>query len=294
MTLRLIFQRAAQVCGAPGDGTLSSLAWLLWKAHGGGVPASRGGLVSGGDRSWARNLRALDGGPRGQAPLASPSPVGQCSWCLGLPPAAGDASLGRLLVPPPGCADTWDATSLGSWNSEMIPLGLEPEAPRPNAGGAAPETCEELGGQLDSPSPPWTLAGKSSREGGRARRGGRERHAVPASCCRPGPISVGRPALFLHCRFIFLEASALPPPVARSGALRVWCRQRRRICSVGSASSLPPPPPPPLVGTGFIMIIFFPFCRFGGRMCEGGREEGRGEDPCGLYGGVLLSCYRWP
>lgn len=27
-------------------------------------------------------------------------------------------------------------------------------------------------------------------------------------------------------------------------------------------------------------------------MCEGGREEGRGEDPCGLEGGVLgtLDC----
>lgn len=136
-------------------------------------PRGAGGFWRG--RSWARGPRALGRGPRGEAPLAPPSPVGRCSWCLGLPPAAGDASWGRLLVPPPGCADTWDATSLGSWNSELIPLGLDPEAPGPSAGGAPPETWRGVEGRdpWGAPSPPRTLVGKSSRERERSRRAGR-------------------------------------------------------------------------------------------------------------------------
>lgn len=105
-------------------------------------PRGAGGFWRG--RSWARGRRALGRGPRGEAPLAPPSPVGRCSWCLGLPPAAGDASWGRLLVPPPGCADTWDATSLGSWNSELIHLGWTRRPPVLVLG----EHPRRLGGEL--------------------------------------------------------------------------------------------------------------------------------------------------
>ena len=171
MTLRLIFQRAVRLWGAPGDGTLGSPAWLLRKAPGGFPPPGRGCWRW---RSWTRDRRALGGGLRGEAPLAPPSPVGWCSWCLGLPPAAGDASLGRLLVPPPGCADTWDATSLGSWNSELIPLGLDPEAPGPGAGGAPPETWRGVGGARGARLPnPGRLQEKArGRERGLGRRAG--------------------------------------------------------------------------------------------------------------------------
>ena len=157
------------------------------------------------------------------------------------------------------------------------------------------EHPRRLGGELGgdpwgAPSPPRTLAGKSPRERERSRRAGRRaRHAVPVSCCRPGPINVGRPALFLHCRFIFLEARALQPPVARSGSLRVWCRQRRRICAVGSASSLPPPPPPPLlVRTGFIMIFFFFLLQIWRKAVrEAGRRDGERSPAGWLDEGVL-------
>lgn len=122
VTLRLIFQRATRIWGAPGDGTPVFPAWLLWKGAC-GVPASLGGR-------WTRALlgKGPEGAGRGspgERRLLFPPPPCRCSWCLGLPPAAGDASLGRLLVPPPGCADSWDATSLRSWNSELIPLGLD-------------------------------------------------------------------------------------------------------------------------------------------------------------------------
>ena len=139
----------------------------------GGVPAPGGG----GLLAWPLLGEGSEGsgsGSPGRGAPCSPSPVGRCSWCLGLPPAAGDASWGRLLVPPPGCADTWDATSLGSWNSELIPLGLDPEAPGPSAGGAPPETWRgvEGGDPWGAPSPPRTLAGKSPRERERSRRAG--------------------------------------------------------------------------------------------------------------------------
>lgn len=121
--LRLIFQRAARLWGAPGDGTPVSPPWPLWKGACGAPASLEGGAGRG--RAWAGDRRALGGGPPGRGASGLPLPRCRCSWCLGLPPAASDASLGRLLVPPPGCADSWDATSLRSWNSELIPLGLD-------------------------------------------------------------------------------------------------------------------------------------------------------------------------
>lgn len=163
VTLRLIFQQAARAWGVPGDGTPCSPAWLSWKGAW-RLPASWGRGRAGARERGSRGHRVGGLPGRGGAPC-SPSPAGRCSCCLGLPLAAGDASLGRLLVPPPGCADTWDATSLGSWNSELIPLGLDPEAPGPSAGGASPETCSG-GDSWGAPSSPQALAEKSL-EGGR-------------------------------------------------------------------------------------------------------------------------------
>lgn len=126
--MRLIFQRVERVWGAPGDGTppLPGLAAVEGRMAEGGFLPALGGGDAGRERSWARDQRTLGGGTPGRGASCFPLPRGRCSWCLGLPPAPGDASLGRLLVPPPGCADSWDATSLGSWNSELDPgaLGL--------------------------------------------------------------------------------------------------------------------------------------------------------------------------
>ncbi len=181
VTLRLIFQQAARAWGAPGDGTRRSPAWLLGEGAG-RVPASGGAGAAPGRESRGRWV----GGPPGRGAPAPPAPAGRCSCCLGLPPAAGDASLGRLLVPPPGCADTWDATSLGSWNSELIPLGLDLEAPGPSAGRASPETCAGVGGLVGraflTPG-----AGSKKPEGGRERgQGGREGE-TGCTCELPSP-----------------------------------------------------------------------------------------------------------
>lgn len=185
--------------------------------------------------SQAGDLRALGGGTPGRGACCSPLPRRRCSWCLGLPPAAGDAPLGRLLVPPPGCADTWDATSLGSWVSELIPLGPDPVGP--HSWETLPRDARGVGGPVGRAFPtPGTLRKKLE---GRERASGR---AGKTRCAgerrRPGPVSVGRPRYLYIVRLFFGEASVLSPPVA---ACRV---QRRRIFSVGSASSLPPPPPP--------------------------------------------------
>lgn len=137
--MRLIFQRAEQVWGAPGDGTPAPRPGCCGRVHGAGGGSCQ--LVWGG--RWPRALpgkgpeNAGRGSP-GERRLLFPLPRCRCSWCLGLPPAPGDASLGRLLVPPPGCADSWDATSLGSWDSELIPLGLDPGALGLSYGGNIP------------------------------------------------------------------------------------------------------------------------------------------------------------
>lgn len=136
-------------------------------------------------------------------------------------------------------------------------------------------------------------------EGGReGKAGGRERHAVPVSCCRPGPISVGRPALFLHCRFIFLEASVLLPPVARSGSAL-----QGSGAGSGGGSVLSPQPPPflplllPPVGENWFYYdyFFFPFAD----LEEGCVREGGGKGRGSLWAGWGSSghvgiCYRWP
>ena len=58
-------------------------------------------------------------------------------------------------------------------------------------------------------------------------------------------------------------------------------------CRLSLLASSPSSSPPVGENWFYYDFFFFPFCRFGGRMCEGGREEGRGEESCRLDEGVL-------
>ena len=120
---------------------------------------------------------------------------------------------------------------------------------------------------------------KAGREGaggqaGKTRGAGERR--------RPGPVSVGRPRYLYIVGLFFGEASVLSSPVA---ACRV---QRRRIFSVGSASSPPPLLPLPPVGENWFYYDYFFFSV--ADLEEGCvRESGRGEEkiPVGWMGCVI-------
>lgn len=102
VTLRLIFQRSVQLGGAPGDGTLGSPAWLLWKAPGRG--SRHGGRGASGVAAPGRGVRGLwVGVPGERRPLLPPPPwagvpgVWACLPRLVTPHGAASWSLPRAV-----------------------------------------------------------------------------------------------------------------------------------------------------------------------------------------------------
>lgn len=117
----------------------------------------------------------------------------------------------RLLLPSLGCADTSDATSLGSCRSEPSGAARSPSAPRTRVGSGLPSRP----------------CGRRARQASIG--------AVPGA-----PGAGGAKQRRLHNLYIVaFFAQPGPPAGVRAPSPRVWCRQRGRIRSV-SASSLPP------------------------------------------------------
>lgn len=171
---------------------------------------------------------------------------------------------------------------MGSWNSELIPLGPDPEAPGHRCGG----TCRARGtrgARLLSPRC-WQQKAGGRKQAGRARE-------TRCTRSRRRPVSVGRPP-YCYIEAYFGGSECLPRRL--SALLRpvglVPAAEAGLFCRFGLLPSSPLSPP---VGENwFYYDFFFFFCRFGGRMCEGGREReektpraGRGD----LGGWIVLS-----
>lgn len=247
------------------------------------------GLVLTGEGVWWRPPPG-SGVRGGEQEGAGRGPSGRRPW---LPsPAAGvpgvRACLPRLVTP--HWAASWSLPRavriLGMplvWEvgiRSQIPLRPGREAPGPRGVGKRPQRPVGSGGARGARPPRPDTRRKKPEGGGRASRESRSRQ---------GPVSVERPALFLHCSYIFWKAVS---------PRRLSCAPAPRGSGAGSgggsvlaAQSPPflPPSSPLLVRTGFItIIIFFLFADLEEgcvRGKEGGRREGGGSLRAGVGGG---------